>query len=63
MKEEIKSEVKFKDELSRKVAEIEKSAQFVLNKYDEGNPAANAAWKLQRSYRKKTSSLEHKSKN
>ena len=48
MKEEIKSEIKvdlveFKDELSGKVAEIEKSAQFVSNKYDEANLAASTA--------------------
>ena len=48
MKEEIKSEIKvdlaeLKDELSGKVAEIEKSAQFVSNKYDEANLAASTA--------------------
>ena len=48
MKEEIKSEIKvdlaeFKDELSGKVAEIGKSAQFVSNKYDEANLAASTA--------------------
>ena len=48
MKEEVKSEIKvdleeFKDELSGKVAEIEKSAQFVSNKYDDANLAASTA--------------------
>ena len=48
MKEEIKSEIKvdlaeFKDELSGKVAEIEKSAQFVSDKYDEAILAASTA--------------------
>ena len=47
-KEEIKCEIKadlaeFKDELSVKVADIEKSAQFVCNKYDEANLAASTA--------------------
>ena len=65
MKKEIKSEIKadlaeIKDELSGKVAEIEKSAQFVSNKYDEANLAP---WKLQRSYKKKTLSFQHKLKN
>ena len=48
IKEEIKSEIKadlaeFKDELSGKVADTEKSAQFVSNKYDEANLAASTA--------------------
>ena len=48
MKEEIKSEIRvdlaeFKDELSGKVAEIEKSAQLVSNKYHEANLAASTA--------------------
>ena len=48
MKEEIKSEIKadlaeFKDELSGKVTDIEKTAQFVSNKYDEANLAASKA--------------------
>ena len=51
MKEEIKSEIKvdlaeFKDELSGKVAEIEKSAQFVSNKYDEANLASSTALEI-----------------
>ena len=59
--EEIKSEIKvdlaeFKDELSGKVAEIEKSAQFVSNKYDEANLAASTA--LETSKKVKEENLE-----
>ena len=61
MKEEIKSEIKvdlaeFKDELSGKVAETEKSAQFVSNKYDEANLAASTA--LETSTKVKEENLE-----
>ena len=61
MKEEIKSEIKvdlaeFKDELSGKIAEIEKLAQFVSNKYDEANLAASTA--LETSKKVKEENLE-----
>ena len=68
MKEEIKNEIKvdlaeFKDELSGKVAEIEKSAQFVSDKYDEADLAASTALETSKKVQEETLRFGHKLKN
>ena len=62
MKEEIKSEIKvdlaeFKNELSGKVPEIDKSAQFVSKKYDEANIAASSALETSKKLQKENLEL------
>ena len=69
MKEEIKSEIKvedsaeFKDELSGNVAEIENQLSLYLTNMMRPILLPAKPWKLQRRYRKKTLSFEHKLKN